>query len=312
MAESKQGRARRTRKAYRLTIHTWAANHGLSVWSAKLSHQVVTFAEMMWVASNRLRDRGLDDRLPARPLSADWLALYRDHHRVCRVVADVLPEWQMTGAETEETLSITRAVRNYCREKPEEFKAEVRKYVGPVRVGRVRAFQRLMFRNARKEYIAHLEEMADWAEARCELDVSNFDDDLAKYPELYFFVRVVFMCLVEYAVLPVDLLHQTMESDPEKRERAIEKLLRLDDMMLHEPRIQRWINEHGGPSRGARLDQAMAWAKRGPVGQNHAWHFKECVGGLISALSERVFFVFDWRKLRMVRQSLRKCVRSVH
>ncbi|MFG0262504.1 MAG: hypothetical protein ACF788_08955 [Novipirellula sp. JB048] len=276
---------------HKLTINKWAAVHGLSIHSAMLSHQAVTMAEMMWEGSCLLRSGVIDGKLPGRPPAEQWLAMYRDHRRVLRVLADAVPEWGMTGQETTDSIDFSRALQVYARNEPEAFKADIRKEFGNVTPKRFRAWYRLSGRKAWKEYQQHLEKMAEIAAGTDHHDPGDFDKTLSDNPEVHFFLRVVLMCLVEYATLPIDLLRQARNGD----ERAIEKLLRLDDQMIYEPSIERWLNSPGGTIRLARLEMARAWIAKGPVGQNHEWHFKQCVGGLVSALSHRIFFYFDGR-----------------
>lgn len=281
-------------RPHKLTINIWAEAHGLSILSAILSHQAVMMTAMMWEGSCRLRSGELDAKLPGRPPADQWLAMYRDRRRVFRVLAGVMPEWEMTGSEAEEALDLSRALQIYARNDPDAYRAEFREAFGKINPKRFQAWFRLGQREARKVYLQHLKEMAGVAAGEHYHDPSEFACLVSDYPEVHYFVRIVFMCLVEYATLPIDLLRQARHGD----ERAIERLLRLDDQMLYEPRIERWLNSAGGTMRQARREQAMAWIAKGPVGQNHEWHYKQCVGGLISALSRRVFFTWDGRKLK--------------
>lgn len=279
---------------FKLTIHRWAETHGLSILSATLSHQAVTFAEMMWQGSELFRSGKLSAELPPRPLPSEWLELYHDRGRVFQGTIDALPEWEMSGEDAADTLRFSFAISRCAQHDPERFKAEFRRSMGPVSAKRFRAWWRLSVREARKEYRCHLDEMMDWVSGKRDADMSNFGDTLATYVELHFFMRVVLVSLVEYSELPRGILRRAERGC----EKSVEKLLRLDDQALAAPCVQQWINGGGGVQRQARLEQAMNWIKAGPVGKNDEWHFKQCVGGLISAISRRAFFIVDGFQLK--------------
>jgi len=283
-------------KPEKLTIHRWACDHDLSVHTAKLCHQAVSMAEMMWEVSKRVRSGELDQRLPARPPADAWLRLYRQHRHVFRAVVDIMPDWDLSGAEADEVISSGRAVGLMARDNPAKLKRLTGYYMRRVSKKRVRAAIRLAIRRAHKDYRAHLQEMMDIANGEPDPYVNQVDDLLTSSHEFHFFLRVVIVCIIEFNRLPIDLLRVARQGD----EAAIEKLLRLDDQMLHEPAIERWINGCDGAMRIERRRLAMAWIDKGPTGQNHPRHFKQCVGGLISALSKRASLLITTEKGKVI------------
>ena len=261
--------------------------------AAMVCHEAVCSAEIMWEGSDAVRSGKLDDMLPGRPLRDDWLKMYRDHKRVFRVLAEVSPIWEGQGDEAEHVVLDIRALSRYAKSSPDELKAELGGLLRETGHKRVRAFWRLSVREARKDYLSHLGRMMVRA-SRSEPDDGWLDETIVKHPELVFFLRVMFPCLLQYCMLPCDLLRQARQGDKQ----AIENLLRLDDAAASDPRIQHWIDGVPGRVRRARVDQVRDWTQRGPVGRADAWHFKLMAGGLVSAVSHKACFMLKGRELK--------------
>ena len=134
----------------------------------------------------------------------------------------------------------------------------------------------------------------------------NDDDDdiewvgaaLESSPGFYFFVRVWLACIIEYAARPSVLMAAARQGD----EKAIERLVRLDDLVVQDPAITDWINGDGGKQRIARLELVHNWIREGPIGQNHYWHFKQSIAGVLSSASRHMFFAL--KKGKVIKQAL--------
>jgi len=275
---------------FKLTVHRWACLNGLSIYSAVLAHQAVLSAERVWKLSVCLREGGFDRLLPKRPDADRWLGMYRNHRGVLTKGWNAMerPEKGVPGAGT--VLAESRLVSHEAQHHSERFKKRLQGQLALVSEGRLRRLLRVGFRQAHKSYKRHLEEVAAEIAGRpADEDLSRVGESLATVPEFYFLLRVWLPCLFEYCTFPGELLRQARQGD----EDAIEKLLRLDDLAIHDRGIQAWVNGEGGPQRLARLGDASKWAAKLPAGQNSAWHFKQCVGGLISAMSQKTFYVLD-------------------
>lgn len=284
---------------FKLTVHQWACNHELSIIAATYSHQAVFAAEKMHFISEKLRSREIDRRLPMLPPYEIWSKLYLDHQRFFEAVADQWPGVAGPSADIKGTSANLRIFNRMRKENPEEVAKEIRSELEQVPVRRINAWFRLNVREARKKYRRHLEVIAeDLTDRIDDKVVDDFEAAITSKVEMLFFLRVVLMCLAEYETLPIHLLRKAWHSD----ELSIERLLRLDDVMIHDPRIQRWITGSGGAQRVRRLQLAARWMSDGPNGKNPRLRFKQSMAGLISAMSEKMFFV--WKGRTIVRQPL--------
>jgi len=282
-------------KPFKLTLHTWVRVNKLSFLSAMQAHQAVVLSDMIRQWSVWLRQGKLDNALPMRPDYREWLQLYRNHRHVFREAMNAFSESGMRVQPFIKMLETCQQISQKAKQDPESFKAEMREELSRCSHGHIQRWFQQGVRAVRKEYEQHLKELANMITGQDNHeDLTWFDQALRSSAELYFCMRVVLPCLIEYCMLPVDLLRQARNGD----ERAIERLLRLDDLVIHEPKVINWINGQGGGQRRARLDDATKWAKEGPIGQNSEWHFKECVGGLISAFSHHAFFILDRNRLK--------------
>lgn len=263
--------------------------------SAIQAHKAALASEMIWQWSQWLRQGHIDDRLPKRPEAEEWIWFYRDHGRVFRGAWDAFPQGNCSAAMVQASVLEIQQTGRLARNNPEEFKRVASRQLAIVPKRRVNAYFRLGLRAAMRGYHEHLDEVATILVGQDgDEELEGFEAALKGSPEFYFLVRVVLPCLIEHRMLPIDLLRLARRGD----ERAIEKLLRLDDLAIHEPRIVAWINGAGGGQRRARLQDATKWAREGPIGQNHPQHFKQAMGGLILALSRRTFFILDKGRLK--------------
>ncbi len=281
-------------RPHKLTIHKWAEVNQLSYLSATLSHQAVAMSEMLYGISEKLHSGELDDKLPGHPPATEWLEMYRDHRRVFCAVGDYLELYDLNGRETEDVLVALRAMSALVRNDPQAFLDDYRRDMRKMKTSRLKAIIRLENREVRKAYLRHLEEMHEIAVKRSDPTDTAFGEHLLAIPELHFFVRVFFMCVIVYREFPIDLLRRARCGDLD----AIEKLLRLDPQMMHERSIERWLNADGGGTSRARRERAMDWVNDGPIRKRDKWAFKQSMGGLISAMSRRLFFVIDKRQLK--------------
>ena len=279
---------------YKLTLNIWACNLELSIWSAMLAHQAVLCAEMMHGLSVYLREERVDRMLPQRPTPDRWLAMYDDDRGVFAEAINACPEWSGEGRIFVKTFDQFEKLGRLTREHPERMKEYIGDRLQQVPKRRLRAWLRLGQREARKEYREHLDEVAAMVSGTDDENVDWMDGALAESPEFYFCMRVWLMCTTEYAMRPGELMAQARMGD----EKAIEKLIRLDDLAVHEPSIVAWINGEGGAQRVARQRQVRKWQQQGPIGQNHEWHYKQSVAGMLSSLSRRAFVVWKGKKLK--------------
>lgn len=100
--------------------------------------------------------------------------------------------------------------------------------------------------------------------------------------EFAFFIKVTAPCWILYGMPPVNLYRLARQGEPD----AIDKLLRLDSLMIHEPKISDYITQmHFSSSLGSN-ENILAAPNRVIDVPKSLKSIKYSIGGLISALSQ--------------------------
>ena len=114
---------------------------------------------------------------------------------------------------------------------------------------------------------------AIWADAACFMAEVSDDEvkvdpeeaaNALKQPEIRFFVTVVLPCFLVYREHPTRMMHLARLGD----EVALERLLRIDKYVLHEPRIRNHVVESAyarSPRRFTRLVRAIGGRAEGKM-----------------------------------------------
>lgn len=265
-------------KVFSMAIHQWAMRYNIPLRIVIPAHQIAAFAGSAYEIVDQVRQGEADQKLPTRPPLKDWLAMYRDHRRLTCVLADGFPTILGHGEEFQSTADLIRGGAAWSARNPKEFADLIRHEIG------LRRFAKWIFmgiRGMRREYRRNLHDVREFLLGKDPPD-PLFERALHDKPEVYFFCRVVLPCLVAYEVAPLHLLRKAQLGDLD----AIEKLLRLDPAMIHEPHIAAWLHGTPGPSRQDRLDTMLRWTQEGLGNRLTRQGVKYSLGGFIVLLSE--------------------------
>ena len=266
----------------KLSIARWAEKHKISVLVALTAQRLVLMADQAFAVLEGFRAGELEKHLPCRPPFREWLRLYRQHRQIRLTLADHGPTVLgfRSGEEVESGMNLANALARNVSGLREEFEAWWRKLS-------MEKQQRLAFRavkRGRRWYRKHLREMKAYVRGDEEDgdDASTFWNTLTDVPELHFFSRVTLPCFAAYEVGPLDLLRRARGGDVG----AIEDLLRLDDMAIHDPKVAAWVHGGGGSVSRARIGMAARWMEAGLAKPISGKTLKCSLAGLISRLSE--------------------------
>ena len=273
---------------YKLRIHRWAEHRRVSLLTAQLAQGIAVSAEMVYELMAMLRGGQVDSQMPPRPPAAQWLGMYDDREQVFLAACDAMPGMIGSGDDVRELLHGSRALSTQAKNDPAAIKTELES-INPQRLmRRVRAAQRLEQRGYRHHLIC-LQELMDDEDA--ENDAQDFGEALATSPELCFFFRVTLPCVVIHRRFPVQLLRKAKQGDI----KAIEALVRVDDLAAHHPIIEAWASQQPGNVRQERLRQLRHWAEQGlDHGQFSRKQVKQLLAGLIAAQCEQMGMVIDF------------------
>lgn len=275
----------------KLHIHRWAEKHRVSLGLAMAAQRLAVIAEPFHFIAHELRSRRVDARLPQRASAHEWLRMYRKHHEVWRQLSDLFPGPLGHDSQSLETLATDRALRRFIRDHPDEVKA----WGDSVDKRRFWVWFRRAYRHAWRDYLGHLREAKELIDETD--DGAGFDQMVAGSPALHFFLAVHLPCIVEYEMLPIALLRRARTGD----ERAIEQLLRLDDMAIDDPFIKQWRDHGTGEERRRKVELVAQWIRQGVGGQLSIQGVKQSLAGLIALFAMGMPKATDLRRVYTVK-----------
>jgi len=263
----------------KLHIHRWTRFVEANLLTVAMAQTAAVSADMMFNLMRYVREGVVDDLLPPRPDLELWQRLYRDHRPLTVAVGQAVAD--CTDPTLQDMLDSTNAIRVWSAGAAEE----IREWVKRVGRHRIRRWLIVGWREGQRAYKSHLQDLAAMLHGDDAPESDDFGDMLRRSPEVYFYFRVVLPCVCIHRRLPVTLLRQARRGN----EQAIEQLVRVDDLAIHDPGIVRWWSEQTGETRRVRRDLLHQWASEGlNHGQFNRGRVKIAIGGLITAMIETV------------------------
>jgi hypothetical protein len=299
---TKKGKAKASVRLEELHIHRWAVEHRLTVMLASLAQSIAVNSDKAYELCLWQRDRALDHRLPGRPGQELWLAHYDDSDRIYRVVGDSIPTPFGGGSDLLTSRDDLSALSTLAKSKPKQFQ-RVLKAIGPKKL---RRYLTEGVRDALQQYGVHLKSLASDL-AGDDSEFADVDMLLHEHSEMFFFLTVFVPCLIEYQTFPKELLRQARAGVVD----AIEKILRLDASVIHDPAIWQWVYGGIGGTRRDRERMATSWMRDGIRGKFTLARIKESCAGLISVLSEGLNFCWQENQLKLRGRLSAQAVRGV-
>lgn len=240
-------------------------------------HLAVTIAsapdEVRQLLSWLTRASKLPANIPPPPPLADWLPLYRSH-RVLQ--ASVIPALGFPPELTNAGLDELRAIH---RVPPEELHQEAAQLTREEQEDVIRPFVGVPFPPDDATIRAMLAEQE--AEAESTDDGDGPFDAFWTSPAGQFYFRVWLPCWLLYRELPPRLLRRARLGDLD----ALDKLLRLDKSVVHDPKIAERVHQltHTGAKRDR--DQILEAIKGDPKARLGPTTMRYGLAGMISQLA---------------------------
>lgn len=282
----------RDKSIYKLRLHKWAMFRKVNMFTVSMAQWMACETDRIYELMCLARKGAIEGKLPSRPTREVWLSMYRDHHRVFRGVCDAMPSLLGPGEQAQASIQDAQALSNNTRGKRDEAIAEMNKHWKDNRVKWVR----FGLHCAWLEYRNRLKERR---RDRFGCDDAGPDDlglKLPKSPELQFYIKAVLPSLALYQQLPWTLYRRARRGDPS----AIETLIRVDDMVIHDPDIERWMNAVDGSIRRERHTMVRLWMTKAlNHGQFSMMQVKQVMCGLISAFANRFGHYLDFNTLKL-------------
>lgn len=288
---------------YKLQVHRCAANVGCNALILATAQFAAANTGRLVEVLHQLRQGKLDELLPARLPIDQWVSLYSEHRRVMMCVADHFPHLLGNGSKTLARLDQYRAISTMVRTDPKAFAALIER--------RGEAWLMRLFSTGRnlglRQYRRHLQALeADFSGVGDDANGPDFGTRLKESPELLFYFRVVLPCLCVYQTHPASLLRKARRATNEQqRAQAIERLVRIDPMMAHEPSVVEWCHgSDSGTVRKARMEQIDHWCRTGLDGRFSSMQVYASIGGLIWGLVESFGLYIDSKRQKLRKPSI--------
>lgn len=288
---------------FKLKICKWSQQPGLalSIFSLEIIQSIAVGTMAVHGVLEKLRTGELDEKLPGRPPLQDWLKFYDDHRRVSVEVMKIFPEVMGEGQDGQNSIDAWRKESVAIKNDPEKFKRRLK------RMGKLKLLRGIGagVQFARFGHKKHLGELRLELMGKEKKDKRDLLKLLTDRPEFLWYLRVGLPCVVLYKTFPITLLRKAIRAEKAKRSTAvqayaIERLVRLDPLMMNHPAIERWWNSAHGPVRLARFKQLATWASEGlNCGKFSACLVKEAMGGLILEIAERFGKHFTWPNMKV-------------
>lgn len=224
---------------------------------------------LSWVT----RASKLPANIPPPPPVADWLLLYRSH-RVLQ--ASVIPAMgfspDLTNADLDELRAIHRVPREQLHQEAAQLTQEEQEDF-------IRLFVGVPFPPDDATLRAMLADQE--ARAQSTTDTGGPFEDFWTSAAGQFYFRVWLPCWLLYRELPPRLLRRARLGDLD----ALDKLLRLDKSVVHDPKIAERVHQltHTGTKRDR--DRILEALKGKPKGRRDAKSLRYGLAGMISQMA---------------------------
>jgi hypothetical protein len=221
-----------------LKVDSWAVGKN-PLFLLVLAVTLESAGGIAWGLSHRSSPEFLK-KVPAPPPISVWLRLFRDHQSILNGIGSIFGYSSSYGM----TLSqLFRWMRGFDRLDLEQRKLRLQ-----------------LNESTHPQLLAHLNTVINSVKADNDGDSRLNGVEIEHWighPEVQFLLRVWVPCLVHYRSVPGLLLYKARNGDLD----ALEKLLRLDKGVVHDPRIAEQLHSaNQGPNiaRAHRLRQAIA------------------------------------------------------
>ena len=213
-----------------LNVEKWAI--GKPTLMAMTAIQLVTFSDFLYEVIPQAKERRLFDRQFPLPDLSVWLKLYKSPHKTFFSFGNMILEFSEQGKSLITLLFAIRKLRRLLKRNPNYFRDN------PPSPEDIRESQKL-YKNICNQIFSDFKD---------ELDPQPIHPDekirFQKYlegheQELGFFFFLYIPCLLVFQTSPYALYREAVAGDID----SIEKLLRLDPILIHEPAIGQHIQQ---------------------------------------------------------------------
>lgn len=276
-----------------LAVEKWAENKPFII--ALCAPQLVVSTRDINIDFLHLRERRIFNRqFPLPPLSP-WFALYRSHRKPLKLLKTILSEFSVYGTETiefgEAFLEGLRMLSNGVNLKPEH----------PSSVEEIEQTKNSM-QNMLSESFLDLKRDFDKTPPIPAVKEGFLNMFSEGELEGSFFLFVIAPCWLLYRTTPTRLYRKARLGDLD----ALEKLLRLDPLILHDPTVGKQIQAFRFKNKNNAYQTLLEAPLKRPKAKITRKKMKYAIAGLISAMATSFKFELEEPDIRALFDAVAK------
>ncbi len=232
---------------------------------ADATHELLTLAKRDETLSLDITPPSLDD----------WLPLYRQHREILAFLRRLFSLFNFGNL----LILLSESLSKGRRIPPKKLQKIWRRLPQTTKVKIIHALNM----EAQSFLVTSLQDIDDDLNSDLPPEIKAQLLPLLQSPEATFFYKVWAPCLLLYATPPGKLLHRAYLGDLD----AMEKLLRLDSSLVHDPRIGRVMHRLRFSGRKGHYENLMAALARAPKSKVTPQKVKVTLAAMISALADK-------------------------
>ena len=255
---------------------------GKSLFLAMASLALVESAQDCFEFLQMFKSRRIARKIPFRSTSEQWLNLYTDHRQLYKGLTEALRELDSESSEAVDFYEFLIECFNERKKMNAEEKRkaladlspeELKKTISLIRenVHELEDWVIKLFRNSEDETFKELNEN----------EIKKRAEIFFRKQEVIFFLRLWVPCVLIYGIYPVKLLWKARKGN----EDAIEKLMRLDKMIIYDSKIKQIIWQTQSEDKRIKFDLMMKAIRREPKIRLEIQSIKYAFAALISIIS---------------------------
>jgi len=261
-------------------LDKWAKNKPIPI--AIFAQQIAVSAKPCYEFLKLLKVGERIEGYPKMPSFKEWLSFYKNHRLLYEYLIKTFKKFgeiAEVGAELAEFLSLNRKKRRELGST--RFNNKIKEEIGKLNQNKIQ--QLVSEVNNFWEGVYKL----SLADIKSEIN-DNYDDDFVKKfkdalndYEMLFFIRVWTPCWLLYGEFPPTILRSARLGNIE----ALEKLIRLDSSVIHDPKIAEFLHQAQAKKNTSTHNLLVKAQLKGPKAKITLQKIKMNFAGFISAAS---------------------------
>lgn len=259
-----------------IKLDAWA--NGKPPLIAIIAQQIAVSADSCYIALTALKSGEPIEGYKKPPKLAEWINFYKNHRIIIQNLKGTLKRFDEIaeiGIFVSDILILNRKVRRRLGSK--KFNNKPRKDLEGLSQEDWKEIQEV----GKTVYQISLKDIESDIKGEYDDELSKEIKESLKDPEMLFFIKVWAPCWLLYREFPPTLLRSARLGNI----KALEKLIRLDKSIIHDPKIAEFLHQAKEKKNKAIYNDLIKTLQKGPKEKITLQKIKMNLAGLISAIS---------------------------